>query len=270
MAAADEPHQQDRPERIGLRMRISHGLARHFPAKRHHMRNDRPLVSITFDDVPLSAWEPGARLLEERGWHGTFYIATALFGQHTPHWRVAGREAVVDLHRRGHEVGLHSHHHRAAWGLNAAAFAEEIALSRRIFADLVPSLKPANFAYPYGVAGVVQKADLARNVRSSRTTDDGINAGTIDPQFLRTVMLDWSRREPASLDAILAQTISCNGWLILTTHDIADPPSPYGCTPALLGALLDKLGSAGLEVVTVDAALDRIGLARRGESALSP
>ena len=270
MSLAGQPFIQDKPQRIGLRMRLAHGLARYFPASRHVMRNDAPLVSITFDDVPLSAWEVGARMLEECGWRGTYYIATSLFDQRTPHWQVAGREAVGDLHRRGHEVGLHSHHHQAARGLNAAAFAAEIALTRRVFAELVPGLRPANFAYPYGIAGVVQKAVLARHVRSSRTTDDGVNAGTLDPHFLRTVMLDWSRRDPASLDAVLAQTVARKGWLILTTHDIADAPSPYGCTPALLGALLDKVASAGLEVVTVDAALDRIGLAREPDRQRAP
>ena len=263
MSAAEQQQDQDTPERIGLRMRLSHGLARHFPAARHVMRNPAPLVSITFDDVPESAWRIGAPMLEARGWRGTFYIATALFGRQTPHWQVAGTQAVADLHRRGHEVGLHSHHHRPAWGVNAGAFADEIALTRQVFAELAPGLRPTNFAYPYGIAGVVQKAVLARNVRSSRTADDGINAGAIDPQFLLTVMLDWSRRSASDLDAILAETIRRNGWLILTTHDVADAPSPYGCTPALLSAVLDKIGAAGIEVATVDAALDRAGLPRR-------
>jgi peptidoglycan/xylan/chitin deacetylase (PgdA/CDA1 family) len=241
-------------------MRLSHGLARHFPAARHVMRNPAPLVSITFDDVPETAWQVGAPMIEARGWRGTFYIATSLFGQKSPHWQVAGTEAVTDLDRRGHEVGLHSHYHRPAWGINAGAFAQEIALTKRVFAELAPGLRPTNFAYPYGIAGVVQKAVLARSVRSSRTADNGVNAGTIDPHFLRTVMLDWSRRAPSDLDAVLAETVRQNGWLILTTHDVSDTPSPYGCTPALFSAVLDKIAAAGIEVATVDDALDRIGL----------
>ena len=262
MSAAEQPQDHSKPERIGLRMRLSHGLARHFPAPRHVMRNPAPLISITFDDVPETAWHVGAPMLEARGWRGTFYIATSLFGQTTPHWQVAGTESVSDLHRRGHEVGLHSHFHRPAWGMNAGAFAREIALSRSVFAEIAPGLRAANFAYPYGIAGVVQKSVLARHVRSSRTTDDGVNAGTIDPQFLRTVMLDWSRREPSDFDAILAETVQRKGWLILTTHDVTDAPSPYGCTPALFSALLDRIAAAGITVDTVEGALDRIGLPR--------
>src|SRR5438874_1364917 len=99
MPIAGQPASKDEPQRIGLRMRLAHGLARYFPAARHVMRNDAPLVSITFDDVPQSAWRIGAPMLEERGWRGTFYIATSLFDQETPHWHVAGTEVVADLHR---------------------------------------------------------------------------------------------------------------------------------------------------------------------------
>jgi peptidoglycan/xylan/chitin deacetylase (PgdA/CDA1 family) len=40
-------------------------------------------------------------------------------------------------------------------------------------------------------------------------------------------------------------------WLILYTHDVADRPSEWGCTPAVLERLIDKSIAAGFEVVTV-------------------
>jgi peptidoglycan/xylan/chitin deacetylase (PgdA/CDA1 family) len=40
-------------------------------------------------------------------------------------------------------------------------------------------------------------------------------------------------------------------WLILYTHDVADDPTPWGCTPSALERLADSALAAGFEVVTV-------------------
>ena len=40
-------------------------------------------------------------------------------------------------------------------------------------------------------------------------------------------------------------------WVVLYTHDMADTPSPYGCTPAALARLADEAVARGFEVVTV-------------------
>jgi len=41
---------------------------------------DRPIVSFTFDDCPLSAIDNGVSKLDELGWKSTIYIASALLG----------------------------------------------------------------------------------------------------------------------------------------------------------------------------------------------
>ena len=40
-------------------------------------------------------------------------------------------------------------------------------------------------------------------------------------------------------------------WLILYTHDVVEPPSPFGCTPAALKRLIEHALAAEAEVVTV-------------------
>ena len=54
---------------------VSRGLAYYVATKCVRAQNKRPLVSITFDDVPDTALVNGARVLERHGVRGTFYIA---------------------------------------------------------------------------------------------------------------------------------------------------------------------------------------------------
>jgi peptidoglycan/xylan/chitin deacetylase (PgdA/CDA1 family) len=64
-------------------------------------------VFLTFDDGGISGAETIAETLEQRGWHGHFFVTTAYIdrpGFMTPrHLR--------DLHARGHVIGSHSHSH---------------------------------------------------------------------------------------------------------------------------------------------------------------
>ncbi len=64
-------------------------------------------VFLTFDDGGVSAHEPIASWLEERGWRGHFFVTTDWIGK--PGFLDAGR--VRDLHARGHVIGSHSCSH---------------------------------------------------------------------------------------------------------------------------------------------------------------
>jgi peptidoglycan/xylan/chitin deacetylase (PgdA/CDA1 family) len=55
--------------------RVSRRLAEFDRAKTFAMRNARPIVSFTFDDIPDSALDNGARALSRNDVHGTFYVA---------------------------------------------------------------------------------------------------------------------------------------------------------------------------------------------------
>ena len=51
-------------------------LSEHVFANPRNIQPDRPLVSFTFDDVPVSATTKGAAMLQSSGGRGTFYVAT--------------------------------------------------------------------------------------------------------------------------------------------------------------------------------------------------
>jgi hypothetical protein len=67
----------------------------------------------------------------------------------------------------------------------------------------------------------------------------GINSGTVDLQFLRATPLIDSRIGRDAIERAFEEAQTNNGWLIFYTHDVADEPSPYGCSPALLTYALE-------------------------------
>jgi len=61
---------------------------------------------LTFDDGGHSAFR-AARLVEEKGWRAHFFIVTAFIGTEG----FLSSDEILDLHRRGHVIGSHSHRH---------------------------------------------------------------------------------------------------------------------------------------------------------------
>ena len=133
------------------RFSFNHTIARRLPFRTVPIRLDRPILSISFDDFPVSAHELGATLLEERGVRGTYYACTGQLGSTTDLWTVVPPDAVVDLHQRGHEIGLHSHGHAKVHDLSPAAFRADLAANRAALRRLLPGTSHETFAYPMAI-----------------------------------------------------------------------------------------------------------------------
>jgi len=243
---------------LHLARRASHRLARHVPLTPKRMRNCEPLVSFTFDDVPESAYRIGAPILEAHGARGTFYIATGLLGHRSDFWTVAGASEVADLYQRGHEIGLHSHLHRSSSLLTADEFAADLRRNRETLQDIDPGIDARNFAYPFGQCTLARKHQLNRLVRSSRSIYAGVNRGLFDPHYTRATELCDTRLTPERLEARLDEAQRSRCWLVFCIHDVADTPSPLGCSPGFLSQALEGARRRGMRIVTVDAALDLI------------
>ncbi|KAF0127887.1 MAG: hypothetical protein FD152_2467 [Xanthobacteraceae bacterium] len=243
-----------------LSERIDHVIGRRWPFRSARIALDKPVVSVSFDDFPLSAYVHGARILEDRGVRGTYYVATGLFGITTPHWIVAGEAETIDLHRRGHEIGLHSHAHRPATTMRPAAFAADLAANRARLRRLLPDLGRETYAYPYGLCGLMQKRHLATTVRASRSVQAGINAGRMDLDFINAVEISERGIDSARLDRLLDQVEATRGWLVFFTHDVSDTPSAYGTSIAMLERVVDRTQARGIDILPVRAALERIGV----------
>ena len=254
-----------------LRRKISSRLARHVALERRQLVNVAPMVSFTFDDAATSAGLAGAEQLERMGGRGTYYVASVLVGRSEAGYPVMDRDALRELHRKGHEIGLHGHAHRAAGDFSAQGFRDDLQRNREWLQAIDHRIRPVNYAYPYGLVAFARKRQLHGLVASSRTTSPGIVAGAFDPQFLRCVELADQRLTPERLAGYLDAAARSTGWLILCSHDIAAAPSRYGCTLGLFQRALDAAASRGLEFVTIAAGLTRSrAVGRRALSACEP
>jgi peptidoglycan/xylan/chitin deacetylase (PgdA/CDA1 family) len=232
--------------------------ARHTCSAPLVMRNDAPLVSFTFDDVPASAYSNGAAILEQHGMRGTFYIAAGILGATDRHWRVIDEGQVRALHARGHEIGCHTFSHVRVDSLNAAATDEEIDRNARALRALCPGLEMTNFCYPFCRVSLPRKLQLKRRFDTCRGIYEGINTGTVDLALLRVIELYDRTLTPEKLARVLRETRERKGWLIFYTHDVAETPSWIGCSPRLLRETIAAVMAENLRCLTIRDALTAI------------
>lgn len=241
--------------------RASRALAFYLPTKTFVMRNPRPIVSFTFDDVDESAVFNGSRILERHGIRGTFYVAGGLSGTRYQRWLFASSESVRALSVRGHEIGCHTYSHPDVQTLDRDGIEAELAANRDFFAALDAGISLDNFAYPYGSVGLPQKSVVQERFWSCRGVRPGVNAGRIDLGQLRAVRLYDVTLDADGIDAWIDEARRRNGWLIFYTHDVAASPTEHGCSPALLECAAARAKHAGFACLTVRDAMTEIGYA---------
>jgi peptidoglycan/xylan/chitin deacetylase (PgdA/CDA1 family) len=243
------------PDWSALKARVSNKLVRHLRPAPFLLKNQSPMVSFTFDDAPESAATVGAVMLGEYDARATFYISGGLVDKWSGHWNGISAEAIVGLHRGGHEVACHTFSHVRAIDLDEAAMAAEIEKNRNYLLSLDASIRIENFAYPYGVGSVSRKGQLQKIFHSSRSILPGVNSGTIDLQYLRSSPLINRDIDTGGIDRVFDEAVATNGWLIFYSHDVAAEPSPYGCSPSLLRHALDAAARRNMPILNVADAL---------------
>jgi peptidoglycan/xylan/chitin deacetylase (PgdA/CDA1 family) len=246
--------------------RIATRWVREFPGPRTPIAPTRPILSLAFDDVPDSALINGARILEAHDARGTFYAAGGLAGRQEAERTLLAADGYAALARRGHEIGCHTFSHVSVRRLSARQLAEDLDRNARYLAGVPGTVVARNFAFPYTVAAPQARRTLARRFRSCRGGHAGINRGSIDRGYLRSVEI----RRTTPLDVLngwINDLASDSGWLIFFTHDVSPEPTEFGCTPETLDRLIGHARERGCAVLTVDAALDALGIAAAIEAA---
>jgi hypothetical protein len=120
-------------------------------------------------------------------------------------------------------------------------------------------VRVTNFCYPFGRLSLARKLQLQRRFDTCRGIYEGVNAGTLDLGLLRVIELYDRTLSTNKLQRVVRETVEHSGWLIFYTHDVADPPSWIGCSPALLRATIAAVQGAGLTCLPVRDALTHIG-----------
>lgn len=216
----------------------------------------RPLVSFTFDDAPASAFTAGRCVLERHGLRGTYYVSLGLLGQGSPSGPIAEAHALRDALAAGHELGCHTYDHLDAWQVPPQAYIASVDANARALEALLPGARFETFAYPKSGARATVKPALAQRFLACRHGGQCANTGQADRDLLAACFLDRSQRADLSfLRHLIEHNARSGGWLIFATHDVQPDPSPWGCTPAFLEAVVRHALRTGTEVLPVREAL---------------
>jgi peptidoglycan/xylan/chitin deacetylase (PgdA/CDA1 family) len=248
------------PALVRMYRSASRGAAKHVNTKPFRLRNTRPLVSFTFDDVPDSAFSNGARVLDRHDTRGTFYVAPGICGLQDDHWRVISRNDVGALAASGHEIGAHTYSHVRIEPLSAQAMADEMRRCREAFADLCPNAAVTNFAYPFGGLSLPRKLQAQYEYATCRSIYAGINSGLVDLGVLTAVELYDRTQNDQAIATLLDDVERTNGWLIFYTHDVASDPSWIGCSPQFLARVVAAVKARGIATPSIAEALPLVGL----------
>jgi len=235
--------------------KVSRFMARNIAVKTLAVRNDRPLVTFTFDDAPVSACTIGAALLQQHQGRGTFYISGGGCGLMSPGGPLATAAQLKELYIAGHEIGCHTYSHAAVSAVGREALVVELQRNRIFLQQIDRNLIVRNFAYPYGDLSFRAKQCLATHFDSCRSLRPGVNVGTVDLGALKSCELQNSSIGRQGILDTIAATVRQNGWLIFVSHDVDDQPSQYGISRELLEFALTTAKTAGCPLLSVGEAL---------------
>ncbi len=235
----------DRSLKGKLRRRLVRLVERR-PAKRGPAR---PMVSFSFDDAPATALVDGRAALEAHGLRGTYFVAADLAGKAGPMGLNAASEALMQAAAAGHELACHTFSHLDCGQADRRTI--EADADRNAVALHAWGAEPATtFAYPYGDVSLAAKRALGARYAVLRALHHGLIEAGVDLNQAPAVGIEGADGE-AVARAWIDRAVERRAWLIVYTHDVADPPSPFGCTPAALNRLIEHALAAGAEIVTV-------------------
>lgn len=248
--ATQDPNSGSLPARIaGMALRF---VARQVRSKPLTLRNARPMVSFTFDDVPASACEIGARILERHGVRGTFYVSGGGGGRATaggpPH---ASIDQLSKVWANGHEIGCHTYSHVAVRLTSLGELGSELERNQSFLRKISSKIVVRNFAYPFGDMSVRTKRYLEDRYDSCRSGHAGINTGVADLGALNAWPLDNASLDRAKIAELVAATVQSRGWLIFYSHDVDQQPSRFGVSPDLLEWAVSTAKRAGCALTTI-------------------
>lgn len=194
---------------------------------------DRPTISFTFDDVPVSALTNGAAMLDQHGVSGTFYVAATFCndarrdGEKREHLSIEDCQA---LQGRGHQIGCHTYSHRPMTSVSATEGCLD-AQKNRVFFQQGLGAVLEDFSFPLGAVTVGTKRDLRSRYKSLRGIKRGINRGVTDLACLRSVNLYSAGFPKEELKSLVDDCCANGGWLIFYTHGVHASPGRFDTSP---------------------------------------
>lgn len=214
----------------------------------------KPIVSFSFDDCPHTAMTAGARLLEEKGAVGTFYVCGGLTDGTENGLPCQTEQDLSRTHENGHELASHLYNHRRCEDLSYEELVREIQQSKCYLEAWLKDEEELHFSYPFGSINLQAKKQISTEFISGRGVEPGINSGRIDMACLKAVALYERQVSKEKIREWIDCNVSQDGWLIFYTHDVSDTPSEYGITPDMLRYAIEYSIEKGCDLMSVKAA----------------
>jgi peptidoglycan/xylan/chitin deacetylase (PgdA/CDA1 family) len=245
---------------MSLMQRIAGRIASSIHGNMAVRLNRQPLCTFTFDDCPRSSLLEGAGLLEAKKAEATYFVAGSLLNQGT----MLHAEDLATLVAKGHEIGCHTYSHVPVCDLSRADLQADCLQNGRTIADLCGVNPMVSFSYPFGRVSMQAKLAIARRFAVARGVREGLNHGLIDLAQLRACSIFHRDYTTARFRQLVSDCKKRSAWLVLYTHDICAEPSEWGCKPEEFREVLDIVADAGIEILTMRAALGRSSFRKPG------
>lgn len=211
----------------------------------HPDQFDEGLITLAFDDGPISVYENALPILRASGHKTTQYIVT----DYTSFPGYMSPSQVAEMFAEGHEIGSHSLNHADLTSLTPEEINYQLAESKRILESYGFDVR--SLAYPFGYNNSLIKQLLAQNgYESGRATIEGVNVKNGDPYALK-VMSILVNTPLSAVKSEIDQALADKSWLILLFHQINYEGNKYSATPETLFAITNYLNQKQAEVVTV-------------------
>ena len=240
------------------RGKVRRVLADQFERRLVRMRTCYPIISFTFDDAPKTAFDTGGQILQQYGARATYFVSLGMLDTDTEVGRIGSTSDVLTAVSEGHELGCHTFDHLDGWETSTAAFMASVARNAESLDQILPGAKFSAFAYPKSGAKLSLKRALGSSFPCSRGGGQATNEEIVDLNLLKAVFID--RRTGVDFEFI-SKMVDYNaarrGWLIFVTHDVADDPSPFGCTPKFLETVVACAARSGAKLLPVGEACAR-------------
>jgi peptidoglycan/xylan/chitin deacetylase (PgdA/CDA1 family) len=213
--------------------------------------NRGPIVTFSFDDFPRTALTNGASIVERFGGRATYYVTMGLMDTDNhlgEQFRCADLRSLIE---RGHEVASHTFSHLSAQHTPFSVFRQDVERCEKAIRESIAVDPSNNFAYPYGEVTLSAKRQLGPRMRSCRGTCSGFNGPEVDLNLLRANSLYGDIDQAEAAKYLILENEARKSWLIFYSHDVVSTPSRFGCTPALLQAIVSFTAERGIKMMTV-------------------
>jgi peptidoglycan/xylan/chitin deacetylase (PgdA/CDA1 family) len=219
-----------------------------------------PVISFTFDDFPRSALLTGGSILNKAGSGGTYFACMGLMGRHLHGEEMFRAEDLPVLLSQGHELGCHTFHHYHSADTPTPEFERSVLRNQQALQEVLPDAKFQTFSYPMSAPRASTKQMLSDRFVCCRGDGKASQTRSADLNYLSSVFIEHHRDHPEVLRNAIEENRKSKGWLIFSTHDVRENPSPYGCTPELFGQVVEWAVQSGARVLPMLAASKELGV----------